>query len=127
MAKGMELIPKCVQWLRLAERRAQTPGDPRAEVGFGARCRDVQPAVDQSVDPRTDDFGAVDHFSVLDADVGREPVQVHDLAIEKDHGDFGPGFLVYGRAATAGFREQTYGARSGSFLRHGVRRGHRLV
>src|SRR5205809_5641451 len=84
--------------------RAETPRDARAEIGLRIRSRDVQPTVDQSVDQRTDDLRTIEHLSVLAADVSGEAIEVDDLAIEQDHGHFGPGLMVHGRSAPAGFR-----------------------
>ena len=47
--------------------------------------------------------------------------QVHDLSIEKDHGDFGPGFLVHRGPPGTRLRVFDRGAQShwsGPFFRH---------
>ena len=79
------------------------PRDPRAQVGFRPRGRDVHSAVDQSVDQRTDDLGAVQDLAALAADVGREAIEMLDLSIEENDGNFRPGLLVYWRSAPGCF------------------------
>ena len=118
-AKGMELTTKLRTMVRSAERRAQASRDPRAEIGFRARSGDVHPAVDQPVDQCADDFSAIDHFAAFAADIRREPVEMDDLTIEEDHGDFRPGFMVNGWATTSSFRNKARCSHSDPLLRHG--------
>jgi len=68
---------------RLSEWSAQAPRDLRSDGGLGSRRRDVEAAVDQSVDEGANQSRAVEHFSALPADIGSQSIQMNDLTIEQ--------------------------------------------
>ncbi len=101
--------------------RAETARDAGAEVRFGAGRGHIDAAVDQGVDERANDFGAVENFSAPAADVSSEPIELDDLAVEQHHGDLGPRFLMDGWAAAAGPRSEAQCFRFHAFPRHRCR------
>ena len=84
-------------------RRAEAARDARAQVGFRGGRGDVHAAVDQSIDERPDDFGAVQHLAALAADLDGKTIEVVNLAVEEDHRHFRPGFIVNWRASRTRF------------------------
>ncbi len=54
----------------------ETARDAGAEVRFGAGRGHIDAAVDQGVDERANDFGAVENFSAPAADVSSEPIEL---------------------------------------------------
>ena len=85
-----------------AERRAEAAGHVRPQIGHRDAAGDVHAAVDQAVDERADDLGAVQDLAVSRARVRRDTIEVHDLTIEQDDRNFRPAFLVNGRTAATG-------------------------
>jgi hypothetical protein len=70
--------------VRSAVGAAEAPGDARAQVSLGRGTGDVHSAVEQTVNQRTDDFGAVQHFAAFAADIDGESIEVDDLTVEQD-------------------------------------------
>ena len=68
----------------LAVGAAQASGNARAQVRLGRGTGDVHSAVEQTVNQRADDFGAVQHFAALAADIDGESIEVDDLTVEQD-------------------------------------------
>src|SRR5690349_7983624 len=86
---------------RLPEGRSETTSHASPEIGLGGDRGDVDPALNQRIDERADDFSAVQR-----AAVGPGPdvfVQVGDLPIEEHHGDLRPRLLMHGRPASGPF------------------------
>jgi hypothetical protein len=86
--KGWNEFAIRVQSAGSAVRCAEPPRDARAQVGFRGRRRDVHPAVDEAVNQRPDDLGAVQRLAARAAIAGSEPIEVVDLSIEEDDRDF---------------------------------------
>src|SRR5215211_6970208 len=64
------------------------------------RLRKIDTALEGRLDQTTDDFRPADCLAMLQTDVDGETIEVGDVAIEKDDGDFGPGLRVDNRTAT---------------------------
>src|SRR5262245_7622952 len=92
-----------VQCAASAVRRAQATSDAAAQVAFGGRT-DVHAAVDEAVDQRANDLGAIEQLAALAAVSGREPIKLRHLTVEEHDGDFRPGLELHGRSAGARFR-----------------------
>ena len=67
-----------------AKRRAEMARDLGAQIGLGRRRPHIDPAVDQSIDQRSDDLGPVQDLAALAADIGGELIEVMNLSIEED-------------------------------------------
>ena len=85
-----------------AVRRAQPPRHLGSKIGLGPGGADVQTAVDQAVDQRTDDFGAIQRLELIGARRRRKPIEVVDLPVEEDHRDLRPRLAVHWRPAGSG-------------------------
>ena len=86
-----------------AKRRAEVARDFGAEIGLGTARRDVEAAVEESIDQRPDDLGAVEYLAAAPACSGRQPIEILDLAIEEHDGNLRPGFLMDGRTTASRF------------------------
>src|SRR5439155_19207080 len=92
------------KWIQSASaiRRAQPPRHFGSKIGLGVGGGDVQTAVDQAVDQRTDDFSAVQGLDLLGARRRGQVIEVEDLPVEEDYRDLRPRLVVYWRPAGSG-------------------------
>jgi len=100
---------------------AQAPGDARPQVRLGCGTGDVHSAVEEAVNERTDDSGAIQQFAAITADIDGESIKVDDLTVKQHNRNFRPGFLMNRRPARSSrFRGpyRAYSHWSDPFPRH---------
>src|SRR5262245_3782616 len=83
---------------------SQTARHTSTQIPFGQGSRDVHPAVDEPVDQRANDLGAIQQFAGLAAVGRREAIEVVDLSIEQDHRDLRPRLVMDGRTSRSWLR-----------------------
>src|SRR5439155_10295179 len=95
----------------------------RLEVGLRHGGGQIDVGVCDRVEQRADQLCAADGGAALRADVGGEPIEKHDLAVEQHDGDLGPGFVMHRRAArSAALLRASPGARWGENVLTGLAR-----
>ena len=105
LVKGMEVMNEIGRIPASAKRRAETARDLGPEIRFRTRRADVQAAVDQTVDERTDDLRPVHDFAAASADVDGELIELNDLPIEENDRNLGPRFLMNRGTSAARLRQ----------------------
>jgi hypothetical protein len=98
--KGWNKFDKLIECAASTDSIAQSACDARAKVGFRCAARDVHAAVDQRIDQRPDDFGAIQHAAGC-ASARGQALEVGDLSIEQDDRDLRPRFTMDARPSRA--------------------------
>jgi hypothetical protein len=96
--------------------RSKMPADASAKFLFRPDLRRVGLAIKKAIYQRADDSCPVQSRFAARASVDHETIELDDLSVEKHHGHFGPGFVMYWRTTTASAL-----AAAGACSRHGHR------
>src|ERR1700753_2219139 len=62
--------------------------------------RKIYAALVGRLDQAANDLGAADRFSVFETDVDGQTIEICDMAVQKNDGDFGPGLGVDNRTTS---------------------------